>query len=964
MSEEGPKKETPKPLTKEEIDAFLNGFPNDAPAPASAEASPVVNESEDEEFARLAEGRRNWNLSKDETERLEELERQRAKKSTGAEVTPTPPLIIKQAIPVSKSAAHPDSIFSGISSPKKDTEAAVSPALAAATGPEVPPKGLEGQSVVPDMGVPTEPGAPRPAPEQEPTEIGPESRETSRLSDKERLFAYRMWSGDWKAAEVPKEKDKQTPEAIEANAQEVFKLRGDELDAYEKVCRTRSALKKLEKIRGGEKDSGAKAREKIEKEKELLDAENKYHTAKDAYEKRLDRFKLDLLNDFIKSNEEKLPGLTKKQLADAALKWQHQSLLETIQNLDGNTRLLEQERERNAREIGMLRNMWEKFNQLPQWQKVAIGVGAAGLIGVGTAGLGGMVLPLLGFSAPSSVAALSVGGVYMQRRAIGGTLGAGLQAVVDKLFISRQYGKEREKVSKEEKQKTSENLNQELKDYLGNWVEDEEKKLKMMEIVDKDAKEYRARLDDITRREGKTRGWSALATGLIGGGSVLAYENWDNIVNLFQGAPKGSVLGSVNHDDFYEAYHPDKYNPHPAVPAEGAAAIEPSSVETAQEMGYIPSEPSSVETAQDMQNIGAAIEPSSVETAKEMGTAAPTTEASAAGYDPRLLVDLEGAATEDASLADKVFTVQEGDSMWKITRQMVKNGLITEEQWKDGWQNSMVEMANGKKVPIHELGLIHAGDQVRILEDTSGGIVFSVEDYPHDTLKLADNAGYAEYLDKAGKPQPQWLQDALAMKSGAKSALAEQGAELHELVLASASDNANEVIRGTPTFFNEAIRAELAEQFGNATLAHQEEMLGEIALDRANIGDLASDAWEDPGRARDLARSFSEAFGFENGLRTSEAYLANLEAFNTLLRDNEIFPSYFNRVKDVRVGEFIALAKGEASFVNSPFGYLQNQFRLYPDKWQKIASFLEQSKPGRPEKMLTLGKFIKGLVGG
>lgn len=92
--------------------------------------------------------------------------------------------------------------------------------------------------------------------------------------------------------------------------------------------------------------------------------------------------------------------------------------------------------------------------------------------------------------------------------------------------------------------------------------------------------------------------------------------------------------------------------------------------------------------------------------------------------------------------------------------------------------------------------------------------------------------------------------------------------------------------------------------------------------------------------------------------------MANLEAFNTLLKENEIFPSYFNRVRDVRVGEFMALAKGETSFADSPFGYLQNQFRLYPDKWQKIASLLEKYQPGRPEKMLTLGKFIKGLVGG
>ena len=920
MSEEFPKNTSEKPP---------EGGDDAISAPSSAEASPVVRESEDEEFARLSEGRRKWNLSKGETERLEELEeleRQRVQKTKGAEVTLMPPVSAEQTTPPPESKIDPVSIFSGLS----------------------PREGLSRKKAEPER-------VPEKGPEEFGSgdqESGPIVRESAENIAKQRLFAYRMWSGDWKAAEVPKEKDKQTPEAIEANAKEVFKLRGDELDAYEKVCRTRSALKKLEKIRGGEKDSGAKAREKIEKEKELIDAENKYHTAKDAYEKRLDRFKLDLLNDFIKSNEEKYPGLTKKQLADATLKWQHQSLLETIQNLDGNTRLLEQEREKNAREIGRLRNMWEKFNQLPQWQKVGIGVLGAGLIGAGTVGLGGMALSLFGFAAPSGAAVMGVGGAYMSRRAKGGILGAGLQTAVDKLWISPKYGKERGKVSEEEKQKTFENLKNELKDYTGSWMEDDEKKLKMMEIIDKDAKGYRARLDDVARREGKVRGWSALATGLIGGGSVAVYENWDNIVNIFTGAPKGNAIGLMERPK--------------AEAVSGAGAIEPSDVEKAQEMDYIPSEPSSVETAQDMQNIGAAIESSSVETAKEMSIGAQA-DASTTGqeaYDPRLLVDMEGVAGQDTSLADKVFTVQEGDSMWKITRQIVKDGLITEDQWKDGWQNSMAELTNGKKVPIHELGLIHAGDQVRVIEDTAGRIDFMVEDYSHDTLKLADNAGYAEYLDKAGKPKPQWLQDALAMKSGVKSALEQNAVALQEAAVSAVSDTGGEIVRGDAVYFSEALRTELLENFNTGTLAEQEEIFGEITQRRGIYGDLAGLAYDDPTKAQDYARSGVEVIGFENTLKTSEVYLANLEAFNTLLKENEIFPSYFNRVRDVRVGEFMALAKGETSFADSPFGYLQNQFRLYPDKWQKIASLLEKYQPGRPEKMLTLGKFIKGLVGG
>jgi hypothetical protein len=83
-----------------------------------------------------------------------------------------------------------------------------------------------------------------------------------------------------------------------------------------------------------------------------------------------------------------------------------------------------------------------------------------------------------------------------------------------------------------------------------------------------------------------------------------------------------------------------------------------------------------------------------------------------------------------------ISTVKEGGNIPKAARSFVTKGILTEDQFKKVWNSpdSLVEI-HGAKVPIKDVWLSHAGDQVKIIEDSKGGH-FEVVDNPADKFHL------------------------------------------------------------------------------------------------------------------------------------------------------------------------------------------------------------------------------------
>lgn len=59
-------------------------------------------------------------------------------------------------------------------------------------------------------------------------------------------------------------------------------------------------------------------------------------------------------------------------------------------------------------------------------------------------------------------------------------------------------------------------------------------------------------------------------------------------------------------------------------------------------------------------------------------------------------------------------------SAWEAGKRMVKDGVITREQFAEAWVNSNVKLPSGETIPLANLGLIHEGDQLTYVPAAEG----------------------------------------------------------------------------------------------------------------------------------------------------------------------------------------------------------------------------------------------------
>ncbi|MDP3763010.1 MAG: hypothetical protein Q8Q97_02970, partial [bacterium] len=223
-----------------------------------------------------------------------------------------------------------------------------------------------------------------------------------------------------------------------------------------------------------------------------------------------------------------------------ALKYSAGFVLETAKDIDMD---LEAEKNRVAyetKERGIAAKLWEKYNKWPKWKKWAVGAAVAGVVGLG----GALLFPatLLFAGSATTLAAVGPGGFLAAkgvRSIYGGALGAGVFSGIEKFHIRKKYGKQRAEAGAGQSTETLEKLKQEI-GTAEDWLENEEKKMKLMEIVDANAIKYREKLGKIANKEGRSRLYAALVAGIIGGAAATAAGlDWSQV---FPGGPKGAAL--------------------------------------------------------------------------------------------------------------------------------------------------------------------------------------------------------------------------------------------------------------------------------------------------------------------------------------------------------------------------------------------------------------------------------------
>ncbi len=121
---------------------------------------------------------------------------------------------------------------------------------------------------------------------------------------------------------------------------------------------------------------------------------------------------------------------------------------------------------------------------------------------------------------------------------------------------------------------------------------------------------------------------------------------------------------------------------------------------------------------------------------------------------------LEAMAKESHNVA----TIDKGGNIWKAAHSLVENKIITVEQFRHAWTHSTVEI-RGVKVPISDVGLSHAHDQVVYVPDAHGGH-FDVVDYAKDKFSLGTNKDLLNIFQNKHAPVPKWLMDAVGHHTG------------------------------------------------------------------------------------------------------------------------------------------------------------------------------------------------------
>lgn len=304
------------------------------------------------------------------------------------------------------------------------------------------------------------------------------------------LELYKLWAG--KSDEKEFSNGYRIPQEAEKAAFDFFQRR----EEYSKYFKDESAALRECKKSGYEKGTVELETAKVwknnaEKALKLAQEELKRKLADDAFAKKVSEYEGRGVVRSDKDRKEEYAMITG-------------AMLPRIVELDGKLEQMKMNTAYETKERGIFGKVWDKYKGLPKGKRLLASAAMSAGIGAGIAA----------FSPFGLVAGAGYVGYRAARTLGGGALGAGLNAVVDKLFIQKKYGAERQEALSQQSEELRKALLTEMES--GDWKK-EEKKMKLMEMLDNSALSLGGKYNDIAQREGKTRMWTALGTGLVGG---------------------------------------------------------------------------------------------------------------------------------------------------------------------------------------------------------------------------------------------------------------------------------------------------------------------------------------------------------------------------------------------------------------------------------------------------------------
>lgn len=322
-------------------------------------------------------------------------------------------------------------------------------------------------------------------------------------------------------------------------------------------------------------------------------------------------------------------------------------------------------------------------------------------------------------------------------------------------------------------------------------------------------------------------------------------------------------------------------------------------------------------------------------------------------------------------LADaKIITVERGSSFWSTTRQFVKNGSLTNEQYADAWQHSEIPLTVGghtKMIPISEMGLVHPGKQVEAVIDAAGRARFVVQDTVKDHIFMGDNITYAEALRSAGKPVPEWLERAVEIKQGVRSPVEEATAAIHHVespIFEVPQADTVPVISKSEMVYDSMGQLQVQSSFKTSSLLDQEHVLGKIADQTDELKSMMS-----TGQTQQMVDFASHNYYNTESLRyalaTAPEYQTNIQILHQTLIDHDIAPKFFERIGGVKVRDLLDIDTGHgADAVDQLYPTLRDLTPSQTDQLHKLATIVAEKMPGRIEKGMTTADFIKSSIQG
>lgn len=304
------------------------------------------------------------------------------------------------------------------------------------------------------------------------------------------LELYKLWAG--KSNEKEFSNDYKIPQEAEKAAFDFFQRR----EEYSKYFKDESVALRECKKSGYEKGTVELETAKVwknnaEKALKLAQEELKRKLVDDAFVKKVSEYEGRGVVRSDKDRKEEYAMITG-------------AMLPRIVELDGKLEQMKMNTAYETKERGIFGKVWDKYKGLPKGKRLLASAAMSAGIGAGIAA----------FSPFGLVAGAGYVGYRAARTLGGGALGAGLNAVVDKLFIQKKYGSQRQEALSQQSEELRKALLTEMES--GDWKK-EEKKMKLMEMLDNSALSLGGKYNDIAQREGKTRMWTALGTGLVGG---------------------------------------------------------------------------------------------------------------------------------------------------------------------------------------------------------------------------------------------------------------------------------------------------------------------------------------------------------------------------------------------------------------------------------------------------------------